>query len=335
MQIEAKFYDGMSSKEQIVKVEFTKDKRLKIDSLGIDLPLQDVTISSRLGSTPRVIQLPNGGRLKSIENDKIDSILKELNIFQSKIHKIENSWKIAVASIVLIAAFVVFMLTAGANYSAKFLADILPENSLDYVSKEALKQLDKEVLSKSNLTKEKKVKILALFHRLTRGDSRYKLHFRSSPKIGPNAFALPSGDIVLLDELVFLDRDKELRGVLGVLAHEKGHVVYKHGLQGVIKGAIATTIIGYFTGDFSFIATTLPTIIVTSSYSREFETQADIYAKEELKRLHTSTKPLAKLFKSLDRYFKKRSSDNNFTKYLDWISTHPATKKRVDFFLKD
>ena len=328
-------YDGTSSKEHNVIIEFTKDKRLIIASHDIDVPLESVKISSRLGSTPRVIHLPNGERCKSEENDKIDEILDSLNIKRSKVHKLEQSWKLAIASVVLIASFVAFMLTGGADYSAEFLAKILPQNTLDYASHRALAQLDKHYLHKSNLTAEKKAKILAMFEKLTNKDKRYKLHFRSSPKMGANAFALPSGDVVLLDELVFLDKDRELRGVLGVLAHEKGHVVYKHGLKGIIKGAVATTVVGYVTGDLSFIATTLPTLLVTSSYSREFESQADQYAKSELKRMKVSSKPLAKLFINLENAEKKKHKESNSTQYLDWMSSHPATEDRIKFFMQD
>ena len=335
MKIRAKMYDGASSKEHSVEIEFTKLKRLIIKSHGIDVPLDSVKISSRLGSTPRVLHLPNGARCKSEENDKIDEILDTLEIKHSKIHKLERSWRLAIASILLIAVFVAFMLTAGANYSAAILADILPKTTLDYASKRGLAQLDKRYLHKSNLDKKKQAKILAMFKKLTNGEKRYKLHFRSSPAIGANAFALPSGDVVLLDELVLLDKDKELRGVVGVLAHEKGHVVYKHGLKGIIKGAVASTVVGYVTGDLSFIVTTLPTIMVTSSYSREFESQADHYAKSELKRLGISSKPLGKLFMNLEEFYSKKHKDSNATKYLDWMSSHPATEDRIKYFMQD
>jgi len=133
----------------------------------------------------------------------------------------------------------------------------------------------------------------------------------------------------LLDELVFLDKNPNHYGVLGVLAHEKGHYVYRHGLKILIKGAIATSIISYFTGDVSFIATTLPTILVTSKYSREYERQADIYAKGELERLNISSKPLANIFIEIE---KENSKDNNLTNLL---STHPITKERIDYFSQE
>jgi len=329
MKIEAKLYDGKSSKEYIVDIEFRENKRVIINEFDIDEPIKNIKISSRLGNTPRLIEFPNGIRCKSDENDKIDSILKNLNIKTAPIHKLEKSWKLAISSIFVIVAFIVFMLTSGADYTANYLSTKLPKNILNSASIETLKQLDKTYLQESNLTQKQKNQILKLFQKLTDNSNEYKLHFRSSPKIGANAFALPSGDIILLDELVFLDKNSNYYGVLGVLAHEKGHYVYRHGLKILIKGTIATSIISYFTGDVSFIATTLPTILVTSKYSREYERQADIYAKGELERLNISSKPLANIFVEIE---KENSKDNNLTNLL---STHPITKERIDYFSQE
>ena len=330
MRVKAKLYDGVSSKEHIVDIEFSNN-RVKIEEFDINLPLDEVKIHSRLGNTPRLIEFPNNIRCKVEDHKRLEEALEKAGFRASLIHKIERSWKLAVASIAIIGAFVVFMLTAGADISANFLANMLPKDSLDYISKKTLHELDKSYLQKSNLTKAKKEEIKRAFLKIA--DSKYKLHFRSSPKLGPNAFALPSGDIVILDELILLEKDKDYRGILGVLAHEKAHVVKKHALRGIIKGAIAATIISYITGDVSFIATTLPTIVVTNSYSREFEKEADIYAKEELKRLNISTKPLAKLFIKMEEYYNKKYKDS--IKIPSIFSTHPETQKRVEFFMKD
>ena len=70
-----------------------------------------------------------------------------------------------------------------------------------------MKFLDDEFLGDSKLTIQEKQKLQAVFDRVTSGDKSYKLHFRSA-YIGPNAFALPNGDIVLLDDLVKLSQNK-------------------------------------------------------------------------------------------------------------------------------
>ena len=335
MTIEAQLFDGKSSKEHSVVIEFTADRRIKIESHTIDVRLEAVEIATRLGNTPRLLKFPNGIRCKSSENDAIDAILKRLNVKESPIHKLERSWKMALASIVLIATVILFMLTIGADYTASFLAQKLPEHTLDKASKNTLQMLDKKYLHKSNLTAAKKAKIRALFQRLVGNDKRYHLYFRSSPQMGPNAFALPNGDVVVIDALVYLDKDPNLYGLLGVLAHEKGHVVYKHGLKGLIKGAIVASIVGYVSGDLSYITTALPTMILTSRYSREFESQADSYAKSELRKLGISTKPLAKLFINLEKFIHKKEKGKSSSEYFPWLSNHPVTSKRIEYFLED
>jgi Zn-dependent protease with chaperone function len=332
MIIQAKLYDGASSKEHIVDIEFTKDKRVLVKEFGINEPLSSVKIASRLGNTPRVIEFSNNIRCKSSQNDKIDSILSGLDVQISPIHKLEKSLKLAVGSVVMLAAFIIFMLTAGAGMSADVIANILPQNTLDRASKMTLKELDKGYLHKSNLSNGKKAKVLKLFKKLTNNDSHYKLHFRSSPQMGPNAFALPSGDIVIIDELVFLDKDPNLYGLLGVLAHEKGHYVYKHGLKSLIKGTLATAIVSYFTGDVSFIVTTLPTLLITSKYSRDNEREADSYAKKELNRLHISSKPLANIFRQMENYYTKKYGKDNSMPAFNWVASHPITEDRIKFF---
>jgi len=212
VQIEGKLYDGHSSKEHSVVAEFL-DGFLIIKEHNIRVPLEDIDISSRLGNTPRVLELPDSSRVKIEDNDTIDRALKEANLSSSKIHKLERSWKLALTSLILVVATTIFMLTIGADYSAKFLSTRLSPHILDSASKKALKELDKSYLHKSNLSSERKAEIIRLFKKLTAGSKDYTLHFRSSPKMGPNAFMLPSGDTVILDELIFLDKDPHLYGV--------------------------------------------------------------------------------------------------------------------------
>jgi len=335
VEVEGKFYDGNSSREQVVVAKFTQERRFIIDELGIDEAISNIKIATRLGNTPRLIELKNGARFKTDDNDGVDLALKKLGIAVAPIHKIEKSWKLALSSIIVIALFITFMLTVGADYTANYIANRLPKSTLDSASKKTLEELDGRYLHKSNLSKEKREKIERLFKKLTNNDPHYKLHFRSSPAIGPNAFMLPSGDVVLIDELVFLDKDPNMYGILGVLAHEKGHYVYKHSLRGLIKTTVATAVVSYFTGDASFIVTTLPTVLITSKYSREFETQADQYAKSEMKRMGLSTKPLAKLFVNIENYYNKKYGDNNSSSSFSWISSHPVTSKRIEYFNKE
>ena len=267
-----------------------------------------------------------------MENDKLDQVLRDFNLNKSKTHRIESSVTLIMASILLTIGFVWFMLTGGANYSANFLANVLPQSSLDEVSRITFEQLEENFLEKSKLSKNQVDVIQEHFDRLTAGDRRYyKLHFRSSPQMGANAFALPSGDIILTDQLVGLSRDNDFRDILGVLAHEKGHVIEKHSLRMAIKTGIASVIIGYVTGDISVIATTVPTILVNSSYSRGFEREADEHAIKEMKKLGVSTIYMADLFEALA---KKSGEVETSSRIGDLMASHPLTSERIMYFKK-
>ena len=329
MLVEALLYDGKSSKEHQVVIDFTFGRRVKIASHNIDVALEDVEIESRLGNTPRVLEFPNGLRCKSIENDKIDQILLDFDIKKSKTHKIESSWGLSLGAVIVTIAFVAFMLTSGANYTANFIASVLPQNTLDSMSEMTLKELENGYLYPTRLSKDNQKIIQTNFDNLTKGEEGYHLHFRSSNRMGANAFALPSGDIVLTDQLVALSKDDKFRDILGVLAHEKGHVVHKHSLRMAIKTALAGVIIGYITGDVSILATALPTILINSSYSREFEKEADAHAVKELQKMNVSTIYIATLFEELEE---EHGIDENNTNALEIFSSHPLTDERIEYF---
>ena len=327
MVISALLYDGKSSKEHEVSIEFTDNRRVLIPSHNIDVSLDEVEIESRLGNTPRVIEFKNGIRCKSKENDKIDKVLKKFGLSKSRAYKIESSLGLTIGSVIVTVAFIWFMLTTGSNYTANALASILPKTTLDKVGKVTLDKLDGDYLKPSKLSDRQKRIIQAHFDNLTKGETGYKLHFRSSPQMGPNAFALPSGDIVLTDQLVALSQDNDFRDILGVLAHEKGHVVKKHALRIAIKTGISGAIVGYITGDVSFLASTIPTVLINSRYSREFEHEADEYAVKELNRLNVSPKYIIKLFEML----KKKLGEDNST-IMGMLASHPLTSERIKFF---
>jgi len=326
--VDAVLYDGKSSKEHKVTIKFTYGRRIIVESHGIDVALDEVEIESRLGNTPRVFEFPNGIRCKSRENDKIDQILEDFDIEKSKTYKIESSWGLSIGAIFMTIIFVWFMLTTGASYTATVVASLLPQSTLDKISSATMEELDDNYMSPSKLSDENRTIIQKHFDILTDGDTKYKLHFRSSKKIGANAFALPSGDIVLTDELVALSRDTQFRDILGVLAHEKGHVVHKHSIRMAIKSALSGAIIGYMTGDISILVSTVPTILISSSYSRDFEREADAYAMGELQEIGVSPIYMANLFENLK---KEQNIDEN-SSLIGLISSHPMSEERIKYF---
>lgn len=327
--IQGLLYDGISSDEHQVVMEFTLTSRVKILSFSIDVAFNEVNISPRLASTPRLLKFPNKMLVKSLQNDEIDKIVEHLRDDEQMIHKIEKSWLWSFVAVALMGIFIWLLLSVGADVSAKVISTMLPQNSLDKISQISLEQMkDGDMLKPTKLSINQKKIIQSHFDRLANGDKRYKLHFYSAPQIGANAFALPSGDIVLTDQLVAKSKDDNFIDIMGVLAHEKGHVVKKHSLQGAVKTAISGAIIGYLTGDVSSIAAALPSVLIENGYSREFEEEADSYAVVELAKLGEPIKPMAKLFEALGE------SEGNASSVDKYFSSHPLTEDRIKFFNK-
>ena len=112
------------------------------------------------------------------------------------------------------------------------LAKSAPTSLVERGSGLVLAQLDMTVLQESSLPASQRQRLIDEFDRMRQlappefADTR--LHFRKAPLIGPNAFALPGNDVVLLDDLVTFADDEAV--VLAVLAHEFGHAIERHAL---------------------------------------------------------------------------------------------------------
>jgi predicted Zn-dependent protease len=156
---------------------------------------------------------------------------------------------------------------------------------------------------------------------------RYKLHLRNCAAIGPNAFALPGGPVVLTDQLADFGRD--FSEMTAVLAHEVGHVRLRHGLRTLLQGAGLAALISTLAGDaaaITSIAVTLPTVILQSGYSREFEDEADTFALARMKEIGISPRAFADI---LDRLEKARTG-KGASRSRDYFSTHPLTAARIE-----
>lgn len=111
----------------------------------------------------------------------------------------------------------------------------------------------------------------------------FRLELRQGGGVGANALALPSGVIIVTDELVALARhDEELTAVL---AHEVGHVTNRHSMRLLLQSSATALLIATLTGDITSLtalAASIPTVLVQTGYSRQFEREADDYAYDYL-----------------------------------------------------
>jgi Zn-dependent protease with chaperone function len=157
-----------------------------------------------------------------------------------------------------------------------------------------------------------------------RGVDGYVLHFRKGGSIGPNAFALPDGSIVLTDELVTLAPGQD--AVLGVLAHEIGHVEREHSLRQLYRAAGIAALIMLIGGDIGAGAGDIlvqGSALVGLSYSRSQEAEADRSSVELMLKAGRDPAAIVGFLEIVrDRF------ENGPT--TDFFSTHPSTQERID-----
>ncbi len=327
MKISAQYFDGKTSDKREVIVEFLEDDIVQIDTNGVHFKttLDKIKFSSRVGNTPRMLTFFDGSICYSDENDKVDALLKSKKSNSSFVHLLESKMKYALISIVFILLTVLFFLTIGSDMAAKNIAKIIPQSIENKISTSTLKTLDEYLLEPSELSQNEKDKYRKMFSQIVENEEKYTLHFRSG--IGINAFALPSGDIIITDEIIeFSDGNDEM--IYGILVHEKGHVVNKHGMQGIVKASIVSAVITYFTGDVSSIVATLSASMLNADYSRKFEKEADIYAKKRMLKEGKDPKHLAEFFTKMS----EESLDANKTH--SYFDSHPSNRQRIDYLLQ-
>jgi hypothetical protein len=138
-------------------------------------------------------------------------------------------------------------------------------------------------------------------------------------------FALPGGKVYLFDGLLAkADNPDE---VAGVLAHELGHLRHRDSMRELIHNGGTSFLIGLLFGDVTGSGALIfaSRSLVTSSYSRDAETNADTFAIETMHKLGRPAKPMGELM------FRVTGKEG---KGLSLVSSHPLTEDRLERMAK-
>ena len=226
-----------------------------------------------------------------------------------------------VAILVLIAAY-----RYGIPLLAGLVATQVPARVTERLSSVVLGVLDTEMFAPTEIPRAQQDRIASAFGRLELPDDvprdRYRILFRKSDQLGANAVALPSGTIVVTDGLVRLVADD--REIIGVLAHEAGHVNGRHGLRQVLQNSFAGFLIAWFIGDLSTIAAAAPAALIEANYSRELEREADAFAVEVLRTNGIAVRHFGDILRRLEQ-----ESGSTAPAAFQYLSSHPATSERL------
>ncbi len=169
-------------------------------------------------------------------------------------------------------------------------------------------------------------------------NSPYHYHFHIVNEGSLNAFALPGGQVMIHSALIL--RANSAEELLGVIAHEINHVEQQHGLRNVIGATgiyvIAGAVFGDATGILAVLSGAAP-LLLNQSYSRRFETEADVTGFALLQKAKINPSGLASFFEKMIEEEKKQlekieDKDNRemAQKALQFLSTHPASEERIE-----
>jgi Zn-dependent protease with chaperone function len=137
----------------------------------------------------------------------------------------------------------------------------------------------------------------------------------------PNAFALPGGKVYLFDGLLAKANNPD--EIAGVLAHELGHVRHRDSTRNLIYNGGTSFLIGLLFGDITGSGALIfaSRSMVTASYSREAEHNADTFSIDVMHKLGRSPKPMGELL------FRVTGKQGDNT--LSFIANHPLTEDRL------
>ena len=327
-EFDAIYYDGRSAARTAVRVRAIGDRlHVSGDRVEMQVPIGAVAADAPIASAPRTLRLPDGAQLRTTD-PVVHVLFARDGKLETLVHGLEQRWPYALAALVVIAVFAWWAVVRGLPLAAEAIARQIPVRADAAIGEHALAAIDGRMCHPSRLSAPMQERLQRDFGRLVAGlddGHRYRLHLRNCPEVGPNAFALPGGPIVLTDHLANFGHD--FSEMTAVLAHEVGHVRLRHGLRTLLQGAGLVALISTLAGDaaaITSIAVTVPTVILQSGYSREFEDEADTFALARLKEIGVSPRAFADVLQRIDQ---ARSGKGGRSR--DYFSTHPLTAARV------
>jgi predicted Zn-dependent protease len=137
-----------------------------------------------------------------------------------------------------------------------------------------------------------------------------------------NAFALPGGEVFVLTGLLERVGDGDDAMLRGVIAHELGHAVRRHGIRNLARQAAFAVVIGTLVGDVDELVVTLAagaSELDGLAHSREMESEADAFGLDLLQRAGYDGDGLARFLESLETQ-----------PVPELLSTHPDPRARAE-----
>lgn len=320
-------------------------------------PVKAAVWPERTRHGPRMINLPDdaqgmvGGQVHVPSPLAYDAWAEaHLPHKESWLVRAQQSWRGTLAALVLLVGALSLIYLHGLPTVARVVASMVPTSVDEALGSGALEQIDGTWMKPSELPPDVQQRLRTQFETAVKkahpdDTPKYRLEFRRS-EIGPNAFALPGGTIVMTDELVELVNDDQV--VLGVLGHELGHITARHGVRQLVQVAAIQVVLSMAFGDYGSLITLAPLMLGSMAYSRDFEREADEDAIRFLHANQISPLVMVRFFSTLRepddaKEAKKDSADGAADSEqapevrktplgIAILSSHPSDEERMSRF---
>jgi Zn-dependent protease with chaperone function len=346
--LESRWFDGRSPKSHAVtlRIEGAELLMQTDDDQARRYPLSRVRWPERRTHGQRQAELPDGGLIQHADAAEWDAWWLASGQRDSAVVGWMQSWR---ATLFALAGSVVFLAVAwvwGVPWLSQTLAHRVPASIDTRIGQQSLQQLDRLFLRPSQLPQGQQDALRQRFESLVEraypeGDApHWQLAFHASPVLGANAFALPGGYMVMTDELVELLHDQP-DAIVGVLAHELGHVENRDGLDLMVRASLVSALVGVVLGDASGFLSTVPATLATQAYSRDAERRADAHAARLLHAGGVRPEVMVTFFERMlkedseDESERTRDKGNEGARGVSLpiaIASHPDHEERIRFF---
>lgn len=343
--VAASYFDTRSSRAHAVVLTVAGDDAVLHDAHGHELrraPLATLRVSERVRRAPRLVTFADGAYCEIADHAALDALLAATGHREGWVARAQNSWRLVGMAAAGLLAACVFCYYVVLPWGASVVADAVPPALEAQLGRNTLATLDQRIVRPSRLPPATQQGIRDDFAALKLPEPaglRYDVQFRAGGPLGANALALPGGTIVVTDELVALAGTGA--GLMGVLAHEAGHVAQRHGLQQIIQASAIGAATAYVFGDFSTLLAGVPAALLTLRYSREHEREADAYALDAMRHNRLPVSAFADVLQKLEDAHARGSSgtgaaepDRRRREGNDrdegFFSTHPLTRERIE-----
>ncbi|MBN3261583.1 M48 family metallopeptidase [Pectobacterium brasiliense] len=305
---------------------------LNTGSSNTTFALEQVTVSDALGSIPLTLTFPDGGRFVPADDPTFRtwySARRRLGL----VHRLERHKRGVILTLLATILLVINYVYVVLPWASSALALRMPSAIEQQLGQNTLKLLRHSDFQPSKLPVERQQAMQTLFQQVMPADMRedktpLRLEIMSAP-IGPNAFMLADGTLIISDDLVKLAKnDNELAAVM---LHEMGHHAYRHPMRMVVRSSLVSLTFMWMTGDVSGIGDTLlqsAAFINEMQFSRGMEREADAWAIAEMQQQGRSLQSMQAMYRAL--IANDRSQDEIDSLDLpDWLSTHPDMDERL------